>query len=69
MMVEREAETGAEPEGVRCDFCEQIVPSVSRIALDRGYERLRTPHREQFACPACGDKKERDRLGLDRRSR
>lgn len=55
--------------GVRCDFCQAIVPSVRRVALDGEYERLRTPHKELFACPACSDKKERERLGLERRGR
>ena len=51
---------------LRCDFCGQESPSVHRIAIDRSYERLRTPHRERYACPACSEKKERARLGLDR---
>ena len=55
--------------GVRCDFCKAVVSSVRRVALDRGYERLRTPHVEQYACPACSEKKEKERLGLDRGSR
>lgn len=55
--------------GVRCDFCSAVVPSVRRIALDRDYERLRTPHREQFACAACSEKKEKARLGLEHRGR
>ena len=50
--------------GVRCDFCTAVVPSVRRIALDRDYERLRTPHEELYACAACSEKKERERLGL-----
>ena len=62
-------ELDAAPEaGVRCDFCNAIVPSVRRIALDRDYERLRTPHKEQFACAACSEKKEKERLGLERSS-
>lgn len=52
--------------GVRCDFCEDVVASVRRVALDRDYERLRTPHKERFACPACSEKKEGERLGLER---
>lgn len=56
-------------EGVRCDFCGQTVASVRRVALDRDYERLRTPHRELFACPECSEKKERERLGLEHRGR
>jgi hypothetical protein len=52
--------------GLRCDFCGQQVTTVRRIALDRGYERLRTPHVERYACPACSEKKEKQRQGLDR---
>ena len=29
---------------IRCDFCGQVSDRVRRIALDRGYERLQTPH-------------------------
>ena len=62
------AEPETRPEsGGRCDFCNQIVPSVRRIALDGSYERLRTPHREQFACAPCSEKKEKERLGLESR--
>ncbi len=50
--------------GVRCDFCNAVVPSVRRIALVGDYERLRTPHQELYACPACSEKKEKERLGL-----
>jgi len=50
-----------------CDFCGQPSSTVRRVALDRGYERLRTPHREQYACPDCSEAKERQRQGLDRR--
>jgi hypothetical protein len=64
------AEPETRPEaGVRCDFCNEVVPSVRRIALDGEYERLRTPHRERFACAPCSAKKEKERLGLERRSR
>jgi hypothetical protein len=47
-----------------CDFCGAEVPSVRRVALDADYERLRTPHRELYACPACSEAKERSRRGL-----
>jgi len=58
---------GADPEkGLRCDFCGEISTSLRRVALDRGYDRLQTPHREQYACPACSEKKEKRRLGLER---
>ncbi len=69
-MPDREApQADSGEEGVRCDFCNQVVPSVRRVALDRDYERLRTPHREQFACPSCSEKKEKERLGLEHRAR
>ena len=42
------------------------VPRVRRIAIDRDYERLQTPHRVQYACDTCSDQKERRRLGIDR---
>ncbi|MCG8591812.1 MAG: hypothetical protein MJE66_21165 [Proteobacteria bacterium] len=56
----------APPLGQPCDFCGDVVASVRRVVLDGDYERLRTPHRERYACPACSDKKERQRLGLER---
>jgi hypothetical protein len=54
------------PPGLVCDFCGERVATVRRIALDRGYERLQTPHKERYACPACSEKKERERRGLGR---
>jgi hypothetical protein len=49
----------------RCDFCGATVPRVRRIALDQGYDRLQTPHRELYACDPCSERKERRRLGLE----
>jgi len=49
--------------GFRCDFCGLEVASVKRVALDGEYERLRTPHNPLYACPACSERKERERLG------
>lgn len=49
------------PEGLRCDFCGKTVPRVRRVALDRDYERLRTPHAVRYACPECSEEKERSR--------
>jgi len=46
-----------------CDFCGRPSPHVRRVALDRGYERLRTPHAVRYACPDCSDRKERERRG------
>jgi hypothetical protein len=55
------------PLGRQCDFCGDHVASVRRVALDREYDRLQKVHREQYACAACFEKKERRRLGLDHR--
>jgi hypothetical protein len=48
-------------EALRCDFCGAPVERVRRVALDAGYERLQTPHRERYACAACSEAKERER--------
>ncbi len=50
--------------GLRCDFCGALVPRVRRVALDRDYDRLQTPHSARFACPECSRRKELQRLGL-----
>ena len=56
--------SGSSPAGLRCDFCGERVESVRRVALDRDYDRLVTPHRELYACGICSEKKERARVGL-----
>ena len=61
-----EAAKGNGPDEFVCDFCGQTVPRVRRVALDRDYERLQTPHEVQYACDICSEAKERRRLGLDR---
>ena len=59
--ADREAEQ-AESEPLRCDFCGREVSRVRRVALDRGYERLQTPHQVRYACEGCSEEKERNRL-------
>jgi hypothetical protein len=60
----RADEASDAPEGgYRCDFCGALVPRVRRIALDRDYERLQTPHAVRYACPDCSAEKERAREG------
>jgi hypothetical protein len=54
--------------GMKCDFCEDTVPSVRRVALDGEYERLRTPHAVMYSCPSCFETKEQRRVGLERSS-
>ena len=57
----------ADPEApLRCDFCGEPAPVVRRVALDRGYERLQTPHPVRYACSRCSEDKEQRRLGLRR---
>jgi hypothetical protein len=55
------------PKPLRCDFCGREVAAVRRVALDTGYERLQTPHKERYACNRCSEQKERERRGLERR--
>ena len=50
-----------EDAGIRCDFCGECAPSVRRVALDRDYERLLTPHKERYACRKCSAAKEAER--------
>jgi len=50
-----------------CDFCGEPSDRVRRVALDGDYERLRTRHKPQYACPRCSDRKEQERIGLDHR--
>ena len=63
-MTEQREGSEENPEGIGCDFCEAVVPSVRRVALDGDYERLRTPHAVQYACESCFEQKDRDRVGL-----
>jgi hypothetical protein len=56
-----EAES-AERGPLRCDFCGREVSRVRRVALDRDYERLQTPHQVRYACERCSEEKERSRL-------
>lgn len=67
-MSAKEEESGPSGEGMTCDFCDQVVAAVRRVALDGEYERLRTPHEVRYACPACFKRKNRQRDGLSRSS-
>ncbi len=51
---------------IRCDFCGEEAPSVRRIALDGDYDRLQKKHEVLYGCTPCSEKKERQRLGLER---
>ena len=65
-MAEKPADAAPESSDgqLRCDFCGQIATRVRRVALDRGYERLQTPHQVRYACERCSEEKEQRRLGL-----
>jgi len=56
--------TVASGAGLVCDFCGQRSGSVRRVALDRGYDRLKPSTRELYACPPCSEAKEKARKGL-----
>jgi hypothetical protein len=63
-----ESEAADEQQGpLCCDFCGEPSESVRRVALDRDYERLRTRHEPRYACSRCSERKEQERLGLERR--
>ena len=61
------ADAAGEQNGLRCDFCGALVSRVRRIALDRDYDRLQTPHAARYACPDCSQRKELERKGLAQR--
>jgi len=60
-------EGAASGDFLRCDFCGEAVASVRRVALDRDYDRLRTRHKVLYACDPCSERKERERMGMERR--
>jgi len=68
MVDEHELVEASSEEPLRCDFCGQESPRVRRVALDRDYDRLQTPHLVRYACENCSRKKEQERLGLLRRA-
>ena len=47
---------------IKCDFCGAETDVVSRVALDRDYDRLTVKHVKRYACKACAEKKEKERV-------
>ena len=45
-----------------CDFCGKSSSKVQRIAMDRGYDRLRGSDPVLWACPPCSEEEEHARL-------
>lgn len=46
---------------LKCDFCGAATEALTRIALDKDYDRLTVKHRLLYACPTCSKKKEEER--------
>jgi hypothetical protein len=44
---------------LRCDTCGTLVPRVSRVVIDRGYDRSNA--RPLWNCPDCFARKNRER--------
>lgn len=36
--------------------------TVARVAIDKDYDRLTVRHEKRYACRACSEKKEKERL-------
>jgi len=51
---------------LKCDFCGRQSDSVRRVAVDRDYDRLSVKHETRYACPACSEKKEKERAERDK---
>lgn len=47
---------------LKCDFCGKETDFVSRVALDKDYDRLTVKHEKRFACRDCAEKKEKERV-------
>ena len=60
---EAEGQEAAEEAVLRCDFCGEETARVRRVALDRDYDRLQTPHAVRYACARCSSEKEKARRG------
>ena len=52
-----------DPSRLRCDTCGQPTTRVSRVVIDRGYDRSNA--RPLWNCPDCFEKKNRDRVMSD----
>lgn len=46
---------------LKCDFCGKESATVTRVALDREYDRLTVKHEKRYACAECSEKKEKER--------
>lgn len=46
---------------LKCDFCGKETDSVTRVAIDKDYDRLTVRHEKRYACAECSAKKEKER--------
>jgi len=46
---------------LKCDFCGKTTENVTRVAVDKDYDRLTVKHEKRYACPECSEKKEKER--------
>lgn len=46
---------------LKCDFCGKESDNVTRVAIDKDYDRLTVRHEKRYACPECSEKKEKER--------
>lgn len=60
-MSDSERQLADESGQFECDFCGARVESVRRVALERDYDRLLVRHTVRYACPACSERKDRER--------
>jgi hypothetical protein len=51
------------PRMLRCDTCGALTPRVSRVVIDRGYDRSNA--RPLWNCPDCFERKNRERQAGD----
>lgn len=47
---------------LKCDFCGAETDFVSRVVLDRDYDRLTVKHVLRYACKSCAEKKDKQRV-------
>ncbi len=46
---------------LKCDFCGKASDTVTRVAVDKDYDRLSLKHEIKYSCPECFKKKEDER--------
>src|SRR3989304_5640104 len=53
---------------LKCDFCGKESDNVTRVAIDKDYDRLTVRHEKRYACPDSSEQKEKEvRAGVPER--